>query len=305
MEQAKIDELMTRTYAYELVPDPDEGGYFAYHPDLEGCFAQGDSADEAIASLDDARRVWFEARLEERLPIPRPLEDEPSGRFSVRVPRATHGEAVRAAARQGVSLNQLINVALSEYLGATRAAVRIDEGLAQVRESLESTIQERIERFLGTIETSPEPTTVTKTRWEEFTAVHHAGYRLIQTQEPADHRLAKNLLETLPNPLMSTFFRGLAYSHTDPVRGYELCLRAWRYGLTPEQASLVLGAIPESLQLDDLMKDKLFKTLLGDQDLVRARQAAPMLAWCSRQRRLTESAEYYNEVARDPEGVAA
>ncbi len=60
-------------YRIELTADAD--GYFACHPDLEGCMSQGDTAEEALTNLDSARAAWIETRLEDGLPVP-----EPSGR---------------------------------------------------------------------------------------------------------------------------------------------------------------------------------------------------------------------------------
>jgi len=59
-------------YKYELEVDPGDGGFFASHPELPGCFAQGESADEAVKELDAAREVWLDVRVEEGLPIPKP-----------------------------------------------------------------------------------------------------------------------------------------------------------------------------------------------------------------------------------------
>ncbi|HEX9671661.1 MAG TPA: type II toxin-antitoxin system HicB family antitoxin, partial [Thermoanaerobaculia bacterium] len=54
-------------YPIQIVRE--EQGVFAFHPDLDGCAAQGASVDEAIANLDAARRLWLKVRLEDGLPI--------------------------------------------------------------------------------------------------------------------------------------------------------------------------------------------------------------------------------------------
>ena len=80
--------------------------------------SEGDTAEEAIEMIRDAMRAWIEVSLEDGYPIPepRPLEDY-SGKFVVRVPRSLHRELVDEAQRQGVSLNQYINVALARSVG--------------------------------------------------------------------------------------------------------------------------------------------------------------------------------------------
>lgn len=48
------------------------GGFFVYHPDLDGCMAEGATLDEAIANLTDSRELWIEARLQNGYPVPEP-----------------------------------------------------------------------------------------------------------------------------------------------------------------------------------------------------------------------------------------
>lgn len=58
-------------YTIELTPDVD-GCWFAEIPLLEGCMTNGDSREDALAMLDDAKRAWLETALEPGLPIPEP-----------------------------------------------------------------------------------------------------------------------------------------------------------------------------------------------------------------------------------------
>lgn len=113
----RVEYYQSLEYPYELIREAEGGTYFAHHPDLPGCAAQGDSADEAVANLDAARRLWVETRLEDGLPIPEPVEDEPSGRISLRMATSLHAELNRIANRKGVSLNLLLNTILAAYVG--------------------------------------------------------------------------------------------------------------------------------------------------------------------------------------------
>jgi predicted RNase H-like HicB family nuclease len=56
----------------ELQHDPEQGGVFVFHPDLEGCMAEGGTEEEAIANLADSRELWLEARLASGFPVPEP-----------------------------------------------------------------------------------------------------------------------------------------------------------------------------------------------------------------------------------------
>lgn len=108
------------TYPVEVVREED-GTVVAFHPDLMGCVAQGDTADEALSNLDEARTAWLEVRIAEHLPIPEPPEENYSGKVLVRMAPALHAALARRAGKQGVSLNQLIVAALAEYVGFAKA----------------------------------------------------------------------------------------------------------------------------------------------------------------------------------------
>lgn len=52
------------TYRFPVVIEGDEEGFFAYCPDLQGCYTQGKTFEEAVANVRDAIRLHIEDRLE-------------------------------------------------------------------------------------------------------------------------------------------------------------------------------------------------------------------------------------------------
>jgi predicted RNase H-like HicB family nuclease len=64
--------MRNREYPALLVAEP-EGGYTALHPDLEGCVAVGKTLEEALANLEEARKLWLETayKHETKFPCPR------------------------------------------------------------------------------------------------------------------------------------------------------------------------------------------------------------------------------------------
>ena len=108
-----IDYYVNLPYTIELQQFPDEG-WSVRVKELPGCMSQGDTPEEALTMIQEAMLLWLEVALEDDLPIPepRPIEDY-SGKFVVRVPRSLHRDLVESANREGVSLNQFINVALA------------------------------------------------------------------------------------------------------------------------------------------------------------------------------------------------
>ena len=58
-------------FIYPAVFSPKEGGgYKVYFPDLEQCFAEGDTLDEAIRDAIEAARAWIQVELEDTFELP-------------------------------------------------------------------------------------------------------------------------------------------------------------------------------------------------------------------------------------------
>jgi predicted RNase H-like HicB family nuclease len=52
-----------RTYRFSAVIEKDENGYYAFCPELQGCYTSGETFEEARASLAEAIRLHVEDRL--------------------------------------------------------------------------------------------------------------------------------------------------------------------------------------------------------------------------------------------------
>ncbi len=124
---------MSLSYPSELSREAGEDGYFATHPDLPGCMAEGETADEAIENLDAARELWIETRLENGHSVPEPIGDDYSGRISLRIPVSLHGQLARLARREGMSLNATINNALALHVGAANVFVARTQEVAEIK----------------------------------------------------------------------------------------------------------------------------------------------------------------------------
>ena len=66
-----LEYYLTLPYTIELTPDVD-GYWFAEIPLLNGCMTNGDSREDALLMIDDAKRAWLETALEMGLSIPEP-----------------------------------------------------------------------------------------------------------------------------------------------------------------------------------------------------------------------------------------
>ncbi|MBZ0302604.1 MAG: type II toxin-antitoxin system HicB family antitoxin [Anaerolineae bacterium] len=72
MMNKPLEYYLSLPYTIELTPDED-GVWVASIPLLKGCFTQGDSREEALVMLDEAKALWLETALEESISIPEPL----------------------------------------------------------------------------------------------------------------------------------------------------------------------------------------------------------------------------------------
>lgn len=126
MTGKKVEDYLKLPYHIEIIYDDDEEnpGWAARVRELPGCITQGDTFEELGEMIEDAMRGWISVALEDGIPIPEPAPDEEySGKFVVRLPRSLHRQLVEAAEREGVSLNQFVNVALA------RAVEQVNPGI--------------------------------------------------------------------------------------------------------------------------------------------------------------------------------
>ncbi len=55
-----------KTYRFSIVIEKDEEGYFAFCPELQGCYTQGDTYEEVLENIKDAIRLHVNDRLDNR-----------------------------------------------------------------------------------------------------------------------------------------------------------------------------------------------------------------------------------------------
>jgi predicted RNase H-like HicB family nuclease len=52
-----------KSYQISVVIEKDEDGYFAFSPELQGCYTQGDTYEEVVNNVRDAIKLHIEDRL--------------------------------------------------------------------------------------------------------------------------------------------------------------------------------------------------------------------------------------------------
>ncbi len=113
----KIRAVLARPYVRRLLPDP-ECGYTVTVHEFPGCIAEGDTAEEALSNFDRAAESWLAVCFAEGYPVIEPMEaSEYVGRLALRIPRGLHRDVAELARLDECTVDQLIAVAISEYVG--------------------------------------------------------------------------------------------------------------------------------------------------------------------------------------------
>ncbi len=97
-------------YTIQLIRNED-GTYFASIKELPGCMTEGDTQQEALEMLDDAKLAWLEIAIEDGEGISLPesmVVKRYSGRFNVRLPKGLHRRLAEDAEAENVSLNSFV-----------------------------------------------------------------------------------------------------------------------------------------------------------------------------------------------------
>jgi len=113
---------------FRIEIEEEDGAYFARHPDLPGCAGDGETADEAIRDLKNAREIWTKARLDLGLDVPEPQTF--SGRMSLRMSPDLHEALADSAAKSRVSLNQHLNEILARWVGGKTVESAVEKQVA-------------------------------------------------------------------------------------------------------------------------------------------------------------------------------
>lgn len=156
-ERESLEFYLGLKYPVTFYPDPD-GGYVAEIKDLPGCMTQGETADEVMSNIEEARSLWIETAYEHGDEIPLPsTETQYSGRVLLRMPRSLHQQLVENAEREGVSFNQYIVSLLSER-NALRDINPIKKQLDTIYNAIHgqraATLSEQLLEALTTIEST-------------------------------------------------------------------------------------------------------------------------------------------------------
>lgn len=110
-----LDKYMSFPYRMEIVEDKEEGGFVVSYPELPGCISSGETIEKAIANINEAKREWLCAAVENGVKIPMPDKlNKYSGQLRLRMPKSLHRDLAVRAKEEGISMNQYCIYLLSK-----------------------------------------------------------------------------------------------------------------------------------------------------------------------------------------------
>jgi predicted RNase H-like HicB family nuclease len=134
-EQKVID---AQRYPAQVFYSEEDEGFIAVATDLPGCSAFGDTQEEAVSQLRDAIGAWQMAAEKAGNPVPEPskphLDDLPSGKILLRLPRTLHAQLIDRAKYENVSLNQHLVFVLTAGTASTVASTSLRNAILDHQE---------------------------------------------------------------------------------------------------------------------------------------------------------------------------
>lgn len=127
---------LDRPYRIILTKEKRTGtnAWLALVEELPGCEVRAESPEEATQALRDEMASWIANAIENGQPVPRPRHKptRTDGRLSLEIPQSLHETVAHAAVREGLTIDQLVTIALA---GVLRWRPGDDEGNARWIES--------------------------------------------------------------------------------------------------------------------------------------------------------------------------
>lgn len=144
-EQKGIEYYMQLPYSILLHEIEDEGEkyWIAEIPELPGCKSHGSTVEQAVMSVEEAKKDWIIDSLEEGEEVPVPIErDRFSGKTLVRMSRSLHRALSLMAETEKLSLNQLIVTILAKEVGRLAVLNRAEEKLDKLLDKINDVLEE-------------------------------------------------------------------------------------------------------------------------------------------------------------------
>jgi len=113
-----LSYYMNLNYKVEVIKAEEGEGYVLHCPELSGCITYAETIAEGFEMIEDAKKCWLTACLEDGILVPEPNHaNEYSGQFKLRLPKSLHKTLAERSRQEGVSMNQYCLHLLSKSVG--------------------------------------------------------------------------------------------------------------------------------------------------------------------------------------------
>ena len=143
-EQKGIEYYMQLPYSILLQEVEDEGEkyWIAEIPELPGCKSHGSTVEDAVKSVEEAKKDWILDSLKQREEVPTPVErDRYSGKTLVRMSRSLHRSLALMADAEKLSLNQLIVTMLAKEAGRLNVLNRVEDKVDSLLQKIDHVLE--------------------------------------------------------------------------------------------------------------------------------------------------------------------
>ena len=117
MEKQGLEYYLRLPYTVTLKRGTGNGAdyWVARVLELPHCMTHGDTPEEALRDIEDAKREWLKSKLAAGLPVPEPTKF--TGQYHLRMPPSLHEALKVKSENEAVSLNQFMVTALARAVG--------------------------------------------------------------------------------------------------------------------------------------------------------------------------------------------
>ena len=130
-------------YEIKVFPQTADDGstyWTACFPAIPECVGGGDTPEEAVAEANENLSFYLEYLEDEGKTAPKEYSvPEYNGKISLRVPKSIHKALAEAAENDGVSINLLLNNAVSQYLGLKNFDLQFQKKVDALKEVTDNT----------------------------------------------------------------------------------------------------------------------------------------------------------------------
>lgn len=144
-EKKGIEYYMHLPYSILLHEVEDEGEkyWIAEVPELPGCKSHGSTVEEAVKSVEEAKKDWILDSLKSGEEVPTPIErDSYSGKLLVRMSHSLHRSLAVMADAEKLSLNQLIVTMLAKEVGRLNVLNRVEDKVDSLLQKIDHVLEE-------------------------------------------------------------------------------------------------------------------------------------------------------------------